>query len=108
MKSVVVPIENLTLEHFSPRVGEVFEIVLDDGAVVPVTLFEATALPDRDYPGRDPNRRAFQIKFRQPSGPGFLPQRIYPLRNTVLGVIEIFLVPIGPDAEGFRYQALFN
>jgi hypothetical protein len=108
VESVFVPIENLTLELFSPRLGEVFEIILDDGAVVPVTLCEATALPTFDYPGRNPNRRTFQIQFRHPLGPGFLPQRIYPLRNAVLGMIEIFLVPIGPDAEGFRYQALFN
>ncbi len=84
-----------------------FGIVECEG--VPIgRLCEATALRTHDYPGRAPNRRAFQVKFRHPLGPGFLPQRIYPWRNAVLGRIEIFLVPIGPDAEGFRYQALFN
>jgi len=105
---MAIAIEKLTLELFLPRLGEVFEIVLDDGSAAPVTLFEATALTIRDYPGRDPNRQPFQIKFRHPLGPGFLPQRIYTLRNAALGEIEIFLVPVGPDAEGFRYQALFN
>jgi hypothetical protein len=108
MESVVVPIENLTLELFSPRVGEVFEIILDDDAVVPVTLCEATALRVFEYPGRNPNRHPFQIQFGHPLAPVFLPQRIYRLRNAVLGLIEICLVPIGPNGEDFRYQALFN
>lgn len=73
MKSVVVPIENLTLEHFSPRVGEVFEIIRDDGAVVPVTMFEATAVPNHDYPGRDPNRPLSRSSFAIPWAPVFCP-----------------------------------
>ena len=45
--------------------------------------------------------------FRGPGEP-VLAQRIYPLDNQTLGRLEIFLVPIGPDDEGMRYQAVFN
>lgn len=105
---MAIEIEKLTLDFFKPHLGEIFEIILDDGNAVPVVLFEATALPNHDYPGRRPDRQAFQIKFRHPLGPGFLPQRIYTLRNTAIGEVTLFLVPIGPDNEGFRYQAVFN
>jgi hypothetical protein len=44
------------------------------------------------------------------TGPGdiFLPQQIYTLEHEQMGVFEIFLVPIGRDAQGFRYEAVFN
>jgi hypothetical protein len=37
-----------------------------------------------------------------------LPQRIYRLEHAALDPLEIFIVPIGPDAEGMRYQAVFT
>jgi hypothetical protein len=33
---------------------------------------------------------------------------MYPMRHTALGAMEIFLVPIGPGAEGNVYQAIFT
>jgi hypothetical protein len=36
-----------------------------------------------------------------------LPQHIYALEHTSLGKLELFLVPIGPDERGMRYQAVF-
>ncbi len=38
----------------------------------------------------------------------FLPQRIYRVRHEGLGQQEIFLVPVGRDADGYHYQAVFN
>ena len=35
------------------------------------------------------------------------PQRIYRLRHDRLGAFEVFLVPIGPDAVGMRFEAVF-
>jgi hypothetical protein len=37
-----------------------------------------------------------------------VPQGIYKLENEKLGALEIFLVPIGPDEKGMRYEAIFN
>ena len=38
-----------------------------------------------------------------------LEQRIYALTHPVLGALEIFLVPIGPDPSGrLQYEAVFN
>jgi len=35
-------------------------------------------------------------------------QGIYTLDHPVRGALEIFFVPIGPDGEGWCYQAVFN
>jgi hypothetical protein len=36
-----------------------------------------------------------------------LPQRIYSLAHDSLGRLEIFLVPVGRDADGVRCQPIF-
>lgn len=93
----------LTHESFRPRLGQAFQ--LEVGAEgVPVELIEATAFPGRGSPaGRDP----FALVFR---GPRSLcaGQGTYTLRHEALGALELFLVPIGPDGEGMRLEAVFN
>ena len=37
-----------------------------------------------------------------------LDQDVTPLEHATLSTLEIFLVPIGPDSKGQRYQAIFN
>ena len=39
---------------------------------------------------------------------GHVPQATYRLESPDLGDLEVFLVPIGPDAVGMRYEAIFN
>ena len=51
-------------------------------------------------------RRQFSLLFRGPVDP-FLSQGTYRLDHAELGALDIFLVPIGPDAEGMRYEAVF-
>jgi hypothetical protein len=37
-----------------------------------------------------------------------LPQQIWPLDHDELGRLDIFLVPLGPDGDAMRYEAVFN
>ena len=52
-------------------------------------------------------RAPFALQFRTPAVMGYVPQRIYALTHSVLGTVEIFLVPLGADADGMRYEAVF-
>ena len=52
-------------------------------------------------------RQAFSVIFRGPMEP-LLPQSIHVLKNKTLGTLEVFLVPIGPDQQGMRYEAIFT
>jgi len=52
-------------------------------------------------------QQVFSILFRGPVD-RFIPQRTYKLKHHRLGELEIFLVPVGQDKEGFQYQAVFN
>jgi hypothetical protein len=56
---------------------------------------------------RTQHGRPFSLVFRGPLAPVAV-QRIYPLEHATLGLFEIFLVPIGPDERGLRYEAVFT
>ncbi len=53
-------------------------------------------------------RRPFSLIFSNPRKDSYLPQRTYSLEHAKLGVLEIFLVPIGPDENGMFYEAVFT
>ena len=98
-------VTDLTLATFEPRLGESFRIALDDGGGVDVELVEAAASSAGAAPPEG-LREPFSIVFRGPLEP-VLPQRIYVLEHDDLGALEIFLVPVGPDDAGMRYEAVF-
>jgi hypothetical protein len=91
-------------EDFARHRHERFRVALENDEV-DVELIEATDLgPAAVVAGR---RRTFSLVFRGPRDPA-LPQKIHSLNHAALGVLQIFLVPIGPDGVGMRYEAIFN
>ena len=101
-------LETFTVATFAEHLGERFQIYPDSSSSIDMELIEATDLSERS--GRtspEGRRRPFSIVFR---GPGnlLLPQRIYPMEHDIIGAFELFLVPIGPDAQGLRYEAIFT
>ncbi len=59
-------------------------------------------------------RAPFSVVFRGPLTP-VLPQAIYPLTHDQLGPLDLFLVPVGPEAAAapqgpsmMRYEAVFG
>jgi hypothetical protein len=91
-------------------VGETFLLEIGDGVTaVPIELIESTDLrPAANRTAPVEGRRVpFSIVFRGPSGV-VLPQRIYGVEHAELGRFDPFLVTIGPDASGMRYEAVFT
>ena len=98
----------LTLAAFAECVGTRFRVVDPVGPTgtgLDLELIEATPLrPPAEGSGvrGDP----FSLIFRGPPG-GYLPQRSYRVEHERMDAADIFLVPIGPDELGMRYQAIF-
>lgn len=101
--STPLPLEQLTIDAFRPLVGATFQMRPDAATAIPMQLVEAEAQP---Y-GRPGFRTPFSLVFRAPMSTR-LPQRIYAIEGAPLGTLECFLVPIGPDGQGMRYQAIFS
>jgi len=55
----------------------------------------------------DAQREPYSLLFRGPEQP-VLEQSIVALKHEQLGELSIFLVPIGSDAQGMRYEAVFT
>jgi hypothetical protein len=102
----VVTLGELTLSHFVPHLGSTFPRVKEDSPDVVLVLASATSLARRAG-GNGGRREPFSLIFTGPRDVA-LSQGIHPLRHAELGSLDIFLVPIGIDAAGRRYEAIFT
>jgi hypothetical protein len=90
----------LGLADFEGFVGEPFEIVFEDGTI-PVVLETVQGLPRSMREGG-----AFRLEWRGPGEP-LLDQAIYRFRRDER-LFDMFIVPVGRDARGALYEAIFN
>ena len=57
--------------------------------------------------GSFPNSYSFSLLFR--GGSHFvLSQHIFTLEHPALGTLDLFLVPVGREPDGYRYEAVFS
>ena len=98
-------LDPVQLSSFQPLVGQAFALHPDAASAdaLDVVLVQATALAHGEGRPRTP----FSLVFRGPLRP-VMPQQIYRIEHAELGALDIFLVPIGPDAHGMRYEAVFT
>lgn len=95
----------LSLQTFRSHLGEQFRIRASPELALEARLAEAFRLGEPAYPDA---RVPFSLLFRAPAEPGILPQGTYSVEHGELGSIAIFLVPLQPDADGARYEAVFT
>lgn len=82
---------------FEQHVHDSFRLRLDDGSTVPLMLAEVN----------DAGPGSFSAIFR--GEPDFyVPQRIWHLEHDRLGAFDLFIVPLRPDEQGSRFEAVFN
>src|SRR5262245_12644833 len=109
-------LDKLTSADFAPHMHEAFQLSpgpwgephdpAAHGAALAIELIEVADLGDE--PAATPaRRRPFSLVVRQPGG-AYLPQRIYSIEHQAFERLDLFLVPIGPDQSGMRYQAIFT
>jgi hypothetical protein len=98
-------LESFTADTFRPHLDENFR--MDRNGVV-LRLRSVDDWSERAGPGAAGRERApFSLVFHAAEGPVY-PQGIYPLEHDVLGNFALFMVPIGRDAEGVKYEAVFT
>lgn len=95
-------LDKLTVEDFSRLLQQPFRLTSAEGAFE-LVLVSAEARGRPVGGGRQP----FSLLFRGPRQP-VLPQAIHPLVHDALGTLEIFIVPVGANADGVEYEAIFS
>jgi hypothetical protein len=98
--------DELAAADFRSHLGERFGFRAGDeeGLRFDTTLMDVAEHPERRVPG---GRTPFTLLFRADPDCA-APQRTYVVEHDALGGLEIFLVPVSRDADGMRYEAVFN
>ncbi len=94
-------LESLRKEAFAECVNEVFRVARPGSADFQIRLTEVTEQ------FHTPRQEAFSVVFHGPAD-SLLQQGVYHLSNERLGDLELFLVPIAQDQDGYQYEAVFN
>ena len=96
---------DLTADHFRPHLNQVFNIRLENGDLYSLELEEVRDLGDAPGPEF---RKPFALTLRNPARNVYLPQGTYRLEHPQMGSLDLFIVPLGPDANGMRYEITFS
>lgn len=91
----------LRIDDFAPLCDSAFAMQTA-GGTVPLKLVKVASAGDSGRQGG-----AFSLLFVAAAGTS-LPQAIYSVTHPAFGVMDIFLVPIGPLQGGSGYQAIFT
>lgn len=96
--------EFLIADHFLPYVGDTFVIISYADHRINFTLQEVNNSKNQSTAFK---RQPFSLLFSGPVQPS-LPQATYQFNHSVLGVMEIFIVPVGKDQESIFYEAIYS
>jgi hypothetical protein len=99
----------LVSETFAPHVGETFEVDPAEGPPFEAVLSSCDLTPygSHEQQRKDLGRVPFSLVFHAQHTEA-VPQQISSLRHPDLGELDLFLVPLGPDDRGMRYEAVVN
>lgn len=90
----------LTWDDFADAAGSVYRVAVGENQ------FELTLDQAKEIASAGRTGGSFRLEFVGPYDP-ILPQAIYPFRRGEEDALEIFVVPIGRDEQGTRYEAVF-
>ena len=101
-----VMLQTLTHASFVAHLGGAFQLELEPGRFVALTLMEAHNLAGKFKSTGGERPEPFSLMFH--AAAQALEQRIYTLHHETMGRFDLFLVPIGRDGSGLRCEAIFN
>jgi hypothetical protein len=98
----IVNMQNLpACADFEANLNTAFSVKLGDSVETSVQLISVT----KSVPS--PTFESFSLLFTGAKD-GELEQNVYDVSHNALGDFALFLVPVGRDAEGCKYEAVFN
>ena len=98
-------LETLTIESFEPHVGTSFWAEFHSGGKVELRLVRAAKVMESEAARLD--RHPFSLFFVGPKS-YLLQQSTYHVTHPELEAMDIFIVPVGQDAETYKYEAVFT
>ena len=93
--------QDLSLEFFSAHQGALFSVAGSNGLVLRLAAVKPAGMPGYT------RAEAFSLIFEGPAQPR-LAQATLHLHNETAGGFDIFMVPVGANADITFYEAVFN
>ena len=91
-------LDNLNYEEYAAQLDTSFRLAQNNFEIELIEVTERKVTPQQEM---------FSLIFRGAKD-NFLEQKIYQVSHASLGDGELFLVPVGLEADGYRYEAGFN
>ena len=98
----MIDVAQLTSADFLRYVSDDFVAVLNDGTQLPLKLSKVEVLSKSPQAGM---RDAFRLLFHGPLEP-IAAQQVVTLQHSVIGELELFVVPIGQSDEFTSYECI--
>lgn len=98
-------LDQLTAESFEPHVGSSFWAEFPSGGKVELRLMRVARVMESEA-ARLP-RHPFSLFFIGPKS-YMLQQQTYHLTHEGMEPMDIFIVPVGQDAQAYHYEAVFT
>ena len=98
-------LDQLTSETFEPLVGNSFWVEFPNDTKVELQLWRVAKVMESEA-ARLP-RHPFSLFFLGPKS-FLLKQHTYHVTHEALDAMDVFLVPVGGDAETYQYEAVFT
>jgi hypothetical protein len=97
-------LSEISMAHFKPLLNKTFEIQFEESKNLQAELIDVLEFSNNGQSNRVP----FSITFRTQQKNEYYQQATYIISADKFGRIPIFLVPIGPDSIGMKYEAIFS
>ena len=94
-----------TEAEYSRNLNTKFRLLVDAPQPIDLTLVEVT--PRKVEAHEEQGMERFSAVFMGPRE-FLLPQQIYRVSHPDMGEFDIFLVALGQEPEGFKYEAVYN
>jgi len=94
----------LLKEDFDPFVGNSLLIHFNDDYILNAEIVSVSE--GMSY--AESIRIPFSVILRTDQKNQYFEQGTYPIIHPEKGELEVFLVPLGPDEKGMKYEAVFN
>jgi len=94
-----------TEAEFARNLNTKFRLLVEAPQPIDLTLVSVT--PRKVGPNEEAGMERFSATFMGPREI-FLPQQTYRVSHPDMGEFEIFLVALGQEPDGFKYEAVYN
>jgi len=94
-----------TEAEFRQNLNTKFRLLADTPKPIELTLVDVESRPSDAH--EEAGMERFSVFFKG-SLEYLLQQAVYPFGHPQMGEFELFLVPIGQESDGYRYEAVYN